>query len=168
MSATWNWFGAKTLYRTAADGRAMGKDKYFSKSATVVEERVVVFKARSAAEAIRKAEAEAKSYAHADRHRNPYGQQVRTRYLGWYDVYLIDEPPVDGAEVFSAMQAVSRRVSDRAVVNRAMGANETKQALASRRNVMDVLFSGTAPGVKLTRKEVGLAERYGKLKPRDA
>jgi len=133
---------------------------------TLVEERVVVLKARSVKEAIQKAEADARRYAAECRHRNPYGQRVRTRYIGYCDAYRSDQRITSGAEVFSASEVVKRRVPDRAVVRRLIGAHESKRATAERRNILDVVFNPPAPGVALTSYERSFIARHGTLKRR--
>src|SRR6266850_4015863 len=86
-----SWFGVKTLYRIEPVGRPLGRDRVYSKDMTMVEERVVIVKARSGDEATRIGEAEARRYSRRS-HRNPYGQRVRTRRLGCTEAYDINEP----------------------------------------------------------------------------
>ena len=45
------WFGAKTLYRLTAKGRAKNTDQCYDPDATLLEERVVLFEAKSAEQA---------------------------------------------------------------------------------------------------------------------
>ena len=142
----------------------MGSDAAFSADMTLVESRVVLIRARSEKEAGRKAAAEAKRYASSTRHRNPYGQRVRLRYLGYLRIYDINEPATDGTEVYSETEVVSRTVSDRAVVKHMFGPGESKRVAASRRNVLDIIFIGPAPGVKLTAAETATVQKYGFLK----
>ena len=142
----------KTLFRIEPVGRPLGKDRIYSKSMTMVEERVVVVKARSADEAIRIGEAEARRYARQF-HRNPYGQRVRTRRLRCTEVYDINEPVREMTEVYSSTQVVPRGVSDSAVIRRAFGPTESPRAYASRRNILDICFQVPAPGVKRTTRE---------------
>jgi hypothetical protein len=130
---------------------------------TLVEERIVVLKARSFEEAIRRGEVEAKKYARQCQHRNPYGQQVRSRYLGYCDVYVFDDPPGDNTEVFSTTEVVCGKSSDRAVLRRVIGRKESRRAFRLRRNILDIVFQAPAPGVHLTRKERQFVERYGTL-----
>jgi len=59
------WFAVKTLYRTRVVGRPARRDAAYDGDANVVEERVVLFRARSFDDAIRKAEREARAYARA-------------------------------------------------------------------------------------------------------
>jgi uncharacterized protein DUF4288 len=164
MRSAWKWFGVRTLYRLDALGRPLGRDGNYSPTMTLVEERVVVLKARSTHEAIQKAEADARRYVVECRHRNPYGQRVRTRYLGYCDAYRRDKSLGSGAEVFSASEVVPRRVTDRAVVRRLIGSHESKRATAERRNILDVVFNPPAPGVALTASERSFAKRHGTLR----
>jgi hypothetical protein len=146
------WFGVKTLYRVAPEGRPLGKDRFYSASMTLIEERVIVVRARSADEAARMGRREAAQYARGHR-RNPYGQRVRVRFMGYIYVYDIDQPVREGIEVFSTTEVMSRAVPDRAVIRRQIGRPESERAYRSRRNVLNLVFAGTAPGVKPTRSE---------------
>jgi hypothetical protein len=166
MKTTWKWYGIKTLQRTEPTGRPIGKDKYFSPSMTLVEERVVLVKARSFEEAIKKGEAEAREYARQTRHRNPYGQAVRSRYLGYCDAYLVDDRPIEGTEIYSSTEVVLRGLSDRSILQRVIGRKETPRTNRSRRNILDVVFAAPAPGVPLTQKELAFVERYQTLRRR--
>src|SRR5215470_16323813 len=159
MGKAWKWYGVKTLHRTQPTGQPVGRDKLYSKTMTLVEERVVILEARSFREAIRKGEAEARKYARRCRRRNPYGQQVRSRYLGYCDVYVFDELAGGGTEVFSTTEVVPRGLSDRAVLRRVIGRKETRHAFRSRRNILDIAFNAPAPGVRRTRKESVFVER---------
>jgi len=159
MNRKTSWHGVKTLYRAEPLGRPQGTDRLYSRDVTLVEERIVVIRARNGSDAIRKAEVEAKKYART-RHRNPYGQRVRLRFLGCLDAYDMNEPLVEGAEVFSTTLIVSRRVSDHAIVDRLMGARESQRKRALRRNILDICFSGAAPGVKLTRREAAYRQEF--------
>ncbi len=153
MSTAWKWYGVKTLHRAAASGRPLAKDRDYSRGVSLVEERIVVLKARSFKEAIRKAEFEAKRYSTSCRHRNPYGQRVRSRYLGFYDAYLIDDPPANGSEVYSETEVVPRDVPDRAIITRMIGREESARVYRSRRNVLDIAFQRPATGVRLNKGE---------------
>ena len=119
------WFGVKTLFRTRARGSPRVIDKDFDPDVESVEERIVLFRARSFDEAIARAEAEARGYA-ADAHRNPYGQKVVTEYLGTCDAFWLFEPPDSGVEVFSEMTLVPSGESRRALVDRWFGTPERK------------------------------------------
>jgi len=166
MRTAWEWYGVKTLHRVAASGRPTATDKDYSPTMTLVEERVVIVKARSFKEAIQRAELEAKAYSRLCRHRNRYGQQVRSRYLGYCDAYLCDDGPKHGTEVYSSTEVVSRRVPDRAIISRLIGKSESKRVSRTRSNICDIVFSAPAPGVRLTRAEEAFVVRYGTLKRR--
>jgi len=137
------WYGVKTLFRTAAVGRSMARDAAYDARMSLVEERVVLFKARSFTGAIRAAESEARRYARR-RHVNPYGQRVVTRYLGACNAFELFETPGVRAEVFSMTEVVPKRVSDRTVVDRRLGfkVNEKADRLR-RRNILNREFSGS-------------------------
>jgi hypothetical protein len=57
------WYAVKTLYRSEGLGRPTATDSAYDPAATLVEERVVLLKARSFQDAIRAAEKEARAYA---------------------------------------------------------------------------------------------------------
>lgn len=156
MSKKREWFGVKTLYRVTPVGRPQGKDRYYSNSVTLVEERVVVVKAGDASEAMRLAERDAHKYARMS-HRNPYGQRVQVRVLGFVDAYTLDDDLHELTEVFSETEVVPRSVRDRAIIRRQLGRHESNLIHGTRRNFLDLVFMGTAPGVKPTRRE--FAER---------
>ncbi len=165
MSRRLCWYGVKTLYRAAPVGRRRGTDRLYSGDVTLVEERVVLVRARNSDEAIRKAGREATRYA-ADSHRNPYGQLVRTRRLGYVDAFIIGSELGDGVEVYSETEIVSRRVPDRSIADRLIGRPESKRIHASRRNILDFAFNAPAPGVKPTRSERELRGRFMSPKKR--
>jgi hypothetical protein len=121
----WNWYGVKSLFRYAAKGKAKSPDKFYDPNATMVEERVVVLRARTFDEALKKGEAEARAYAAGPGHRNPYGQLVRMRYMGGLDAFQLFGPPGRGAEVFSSTTIVPKRLADAKVLDIRLGrANE--------------------------------------------
>src|SRR6266404_8331606 len=108
-----SWYGVKTIYRSRCSGktsRPKGRT-----ATTVVEERVVIFRARSFAEAIRKAEKEAKEYCNWE-YTNPFGQKVKTKYLGACDAFILFDPPKSGTEVYSGMNAIDPTISDAKVI----------------------------------------------------
>ncbi len=121
---SWKWYGVKTAFRTIAGGSPTSKDADFDNDATLVEERIVLVRARTFDHAIAKGESEANKYA-AGKHRNSYGQTVRTRYLGSIDAFELFDEPAAGAEVFSTTEVISAAVSDNDVVDQYFGALET-------------------------------------------
>ena len=169
MRGGWEHYGVKTLYRIEAVGRPRGKDRAYSREVTLVEERIVLLKARSFDEAIRKAEIEAEKYAADDPCRNRYGQRVRRRYLGYCDAYIIgdlseeQEPMI---EVFSSTEVVRRGVPDHTIERRQIGAREPKRGRILRVNFQDIVFMKPAQGVTLTRSEREFVEQLESLRRR--
>jgi hypothetical protein len=143
------WFGVKTLFRTAAAGKPLATDKAYDPRMTLVEERVVLFRARGFGQAIRAAEREAVSYAR-HRHVNPYGQRVVTRYLGACDAFELFDPPGSRKEVFSATEIVSKRVGDKAVMRQHLGHKESAQESKGRRNILNREYEAGVPARRLT------------------
>lgn len=119
----WQWYGVKCLHEFSLGGasapmRRLGASTKYR----LIEERVVLVRARNFDEAIRKAEKCAKAYSRGlSRRRNGFGQAVRNRYLGLCDAYLMDCLPVSGAEVFSGTRLVSRAVGSKAVARMFLG-----------------------------------------------
>lgn len=136
----WKWYGVKTVFRTDASGRTKLDVPNDYDDATLVEERVVLIRARSSDEAIRKAEAEAKAYA-KETYRNVYEQTVKCRYLGACDAFELYEEPAQGVEVFSSTEVISRRVSDKDVVNQHIGKTETAITSDKRRKFRNIEFN---------------------------
>jgi len=114
------WFAVKTLYRTAPEGRPKAPDLDYDRGGSLVEERVVVFRAQDHVHAIAQAERDAKQYARGA-YRNAYGQKVVTRYLGLCDSFEMFDSPGRGAEVFSETYRIPLRVRDAAIGNRFLG-----------------------------------------------
>ena len=102
----WQWYGVKTFYATSALGKPRKKDRYFDPAVALLEERVVLIRARNFDEAIAKGEKEAKRYSSEFTPTNRYGQIVRQRYLGVADAYVLGDPPGNGREVFSRTELV--------------------------------------------------------------
>lgn len=92
---------------------------------SAVEERVVVFRARSFAEAIRRAEKEAEEYARFDTWETRYGQTLRTKYLQACDAFVLDHVSSGSGEVYSRAELVSSDESDDAVIDALLGRGET-------------------------------------------
>ncbi len=84
----------------------------YDSHSTMIEERIVFIRARSFDEALKKGEKEARIYASNDVHKNPFGQQVRRRFLGDLDAFCLFDPPWSYVEVFSSMIILPNRLSD--------------------------------------------------------
>ena len=116
----------------------------------MLEERIVVFRARSFDDAIRKGELEAEAYAKAretraggkrrSENRNPYHQRLSTRFLGALDAFELFEPPGAGVEVFSSTSLVPKAVSNSALVNARFGQEERHRG--ARTKFLDGQLSG--------------------------
>jgi hypothetical protein len=137
----WKWFGVKMLFRTIAEGTPVRPDASYDQGGTLVEERVLVVRARSHAEAHRKAEAEAKQYV-AHHHLNPYGQRVRTRRLAGSESFEMFAAPSHMAEVWSSTRVVPSRVSDAKVLDTFLGPKEVSAQPKRRKKYLNREFSG--------------------------
>lgn len=152
------WFGVKTLYRSRAQGLATGKDRQYRPGITLVEERLVLFRARASSDALRQAEREARKYAR-DRFRNAYGQRVVTEYLGYCEAYDMspDEPGL-AVEVFSAMEVLPASIPTKQIVRRCFGYRESNREILCR-NLGDIVFQKPASGVRLSKQEEAFVAR---------
>ncbi len=121
-----NWYGVKTLYRTTAQGEPESVDRYYDPEATMVEERVVLFRASSFDEASDEAAKEARAYAKGKR-LNRYGQRLQKRFLGVTDAFELFDAPGPGAEVFSATLVVPTSVSDSEFQRSRMGQEKARE-----------------------------------------
>ena len=117
-SSSPRWFGVKTLFRSEAGAGAP----------TLVEERVVLVRARTPDEATRVGEEDATKYAGAPFH-NRSGELVRRRYLGacaTYELFGDDARRLGDArgtiEVFSDTRVVAAGVADEEIVAAMLGA----------------------------------------------
>jgi hypothetical protein len=128
----WKWFGVKTLTRWEAIGKPTFVDENFDEDATLVEERIVLIKARSFDEAIKKGEKESENYL--AEYKNFYGQKVKQRYLKVCDAFeLFDEPNQNGVEVFSSTEMVSRKVKDSVLIENKFGKDESVESFKRKR-----------------------------------
>lgn len=120
----WKWYSVRSLYRWIALGTPKKPDSSHLPGATLVEERIVLVKARSSEEALKKAEKEGLTYARSIRQTNGYGQKVRARMLKAVDAYELDSSPVAGTEVFSATEEIDASIPDERVCERPIGFRE--------------------------------------------
>jgi len=88
-----SWYTVKGLFRW-----------YLKASGTTdrIEERIVLFRARSFDHALDMAEREAKKYCAPDRKAN-----FRIEPVGWWYAYALNQRPSSGAEVFSRRSITS-------------------------------------------------------------
>lgn len=130
------WFGVKTIYRSSTRDRPRFVDQHYDPKATLVEERVVVFRAATFRQAIALAEREARAYARGT-WTNLYGQRMKQEYLGECDAFEIYDRPAAGVEVYSRTQLVSREISDRKLGDVLLGVEESHRARAKRRKFVN-------------------------------
>lgn len=131
----WSWFGVKSIYETKVlptPGRG-GRNKLHQPRERLVEERVVLLRARSVEEAIAKAEKEAARYADTPRHRNHEGDLVETRYVGALDVFSIDGEPGSGREIYSSMRVVPGDLDDDTLLDLLLGQDASNDEVAEKR-----------------------------------
>jgi hypothetical protein len=137
---SWSWYGVKTMYRWRALGHPKATDAHYDPDAALLEERVVLFRARNASEAIRKGEKEAQAYA-ASTHINPYGQKVRVHYLGDCLAFILFESPAAGIEVFSDTELIDKTASNKELIERRLG-SEREDLRHFRKKFFNREFSG--------------------------
>jgi hypothetical protein len=114
------WYGVRTLYRLAAEGKPKLRDRHFDPESTLIEDRIVIFQAISFDDAIK--QATKRSYARQTRFINMYGQKIRMQFLGVCDAFKIfDRKPAAGSEVYSSTELVRGSVSDLTLIRRRMG-----------------------------------------------
>jgi hypothetical protein len=138
------WYGVRTLVRLIATGRPKNTDKHFDPTTTLVEDRIVLFRADSFDSAIQKAEQEAQQYCRRTRFTNIYGQSVRMKFLRMVDAFsMLDHEPSVGSEVYSSTTLVNRSVSDgKLIAQRFGGASEATGE--SRYKFLDAKILGEA------------------------
>jgi hypothetical protein len=121
----------RSLYRSAPEGEPDDdEDDRFRDDLALVEDRIVLIRAASMAEALDLGMREATAYAE-DVHVNPYGQLVRTRFLGEVEASELSETLGHGVEVFSSTFLVRADVSD-ARIRRMRMPSETSALRRSR------------------------------------
>jgi hypothetical protein len=131
------WYGVRTLFRLFATGKPKWTDRYFDPASTLVEDRIILFQAKSFGDAIKQAEAEARHYCKAIRYLNVYGQSVRLKFLGAIDAFSMPDTKLyAGVEVYSSTAIVPNSVRDARVVTRWFGKKE-KGAWQARNKFID-------------------------------
>src|SRR5690242_9160866 len=116
-----SWYGVRSLYRLTAFGKPKAADKHFDPDSTLIEDRIVLFRAKNGDDACRQAEAEARHYAQSTRYTNIYGQRVRLRYLNALHCFEMIHAPKIEAEVYSTTSLLSRSTADSAVISQRLG-----------------------------------------------
>ena len=110
----------------------------YDPNSTLVEERIVLIRARNDREALRKAKEEARNYARENRFENVYGERVQVRSMGAFDVFELMEASVDaGVELFSSNRVVSKSVSEKQIAATLVGPGRTPDQLKGRGRFLD-------------------------------
>jgi hypothetical protein len=95
MSAAKDWFGVRLVVECQVGKDPPGKRTY--------EDRLIVVRAGSEAEARRRAERLTRAAAAVERYRNVFGEAVTWRFREVIDSYqILDDALTDGTEIYSA------------------------------------------------------------------
>lgn len=113
-------FAVRTFYRTAPIGRPRQRDQFYLAAVVAVEERIVLFRAKSGKGALKQATAEGRKYATAVL-RNRYGQRVVTKLLKRAEAYELNERPGQGVEIFSAVELTAPAEQAGSILARKVG-----------------------------------------------
>jgi hypothetical protein len=120
------WFAVKTAYRTSIQGKPRRKLPNYESGGTLVEERVILVRARDHEHAMTIAEKEADRYV-LKPYTNAYGQRVTWRRLKrsiQSHQLPDDQPPGHLGEVWSSTQIIPRSVTDARVLENLFGPAE--------------------------------------------
>jgi hypothetical protein len=131
-----SWFAVKSLFRVEAFGEPVAVDDDYDADGTLVEERVVLLRARSLDDALARGKKEADAYADGE-HLNPYGQTVRVRRLDGLEasyLFLFDGKK---PEVWSSTSIIPASITDADVELLRFGPRESENALRLRRKYFD-------------------------------
>ncbi len=134
-------FAVKTLYRSKVAGKPKVVDKYYNNIYDLLEERVVLVKARTFNEAIRKGEKEAVKYASFENHINPYGQKVVQEYIGGIDVFESYDEIKSNGEIYSYTQLIKSSLSNDKISDKIFG-KEIKNERKLRKKFCNRRFTG--------------------------
>jgi hypothetical protein len=116
------WFAVRTLYRTKALGKPRVASPHYDPDSTNLEERVVLFRARSTEDALKQGRAEGLRYASSVEMVNAYGQNLRTKLLDRCESFeLFDERVRSGMEVYSSTRPFPKSVTNRKIASQLMG-----------------------------------------------
>jgi hypothetical protein len=126
------WYAVKSLLRVEAFGDPVGADDDYDPEGTLIEERVVLIRARSFEDALRRGEKEADAYA-AGAHVNPYGQVVRFRRLSIVEAAFVFPLDEKTPEVWSSTSVIPASVTDAELAVMRFGPSEGEDATRRRR-----------------------------------
>ena len=128
MAGGWRLFSVKTVYVTRVKGRPKKRHRLsFGPKSVLVEERIVLFKARSHREALRRAEEDARRYVEGRTYTNPYGLEVDRSYSGVADSHELFADEINsGIEVFSSTRVLPGDPNTEAIANLFLGPEESE------------------------------------------
>lgn len=107
------WYGVRSQVRLVATGKPKRPGVEYDPESTLVEDRVVLFRAESFESVIAQGEAEAREYCRRIRFSNIYGQNVRLKFAGIVDAFsMADFKPGHAAEVYSGTTIVPSEVTN--------------------------------------------------------
>ena len=115
------WFAVRTFVWSRPSGRPRRRDHHFAPGIASVEERIVLFRARNGASALKKGRAEAARYVRSFRGENTYGQRVVVTLLPFAEAFELFEAPSDSSEVFSSIEVTSTSQTPKQVLRRKVG-----------------------------------------------
>ena len=127
------WFAAKSLYRSEISDAPQQTDAEYDPDSDLIEERVVLVRARSAKKAVKIAAIEAAEYVAANAYLNPYGQAVTWRQLDVLEVFQPFDAPGSGREVWSSMSRLPSELSDTQLIRMRFGPDESEEDLRLRK-----------------------------------
>ena len=122
------WFAVRTFIRSKPTGRAKERDDAFRPGIASIEERIVLFQARTGKSALTKGRAEAERYAR-EQTTNTYGQRVIKTVLPFAETYELFDDPANGTEVFSSIEIIDSSETTSRILRRKVGdASDIKTA----------------------------------------
>ena len=136
------WFAVKSLFRSEIEGEPRVVDADYDPDGALVEERVLLVRAGSHRQALRKAETEADKYCLPLEHITPYGQRVSWRRLGVLNSFKLFDKPGDGREAWSLTTVVPAALTDQELELQRFGPKESKATLRRRMKYLDHEFIG--------------------------
>ena len=155
------WFGVKTVYRSSAVGKPRIIDNDYDPEGTLVEERVVLFRAKDHDDAIKKGEREAEQYV-LDAYTNPYGQLVVGRRLRTIESFELYDNPGERIEVWSSTRVVRKSVPNTQILEMFFGVTETKAQMNRRKKYLNREFSRDVKSPNPTLQPTSHARRGSK------
>lgn len=109
-------FAVKSIYRWRVKGRNVSN----------IEERIVLFKAKSFDDAIAKAEKESVNYA-KETFINPFGIPVKIEALKYFDAFEIFDELQSGCELFSTGTILGKNISNKALLKKLVDLDQKMQ-----------------------------------------